>query len=354
MKKIGIGIIGCGVIAPTHAESYALDKNVRLVTACDVIPERAKALAERFGFKGTATDAADVFADPGIDAVSICTPHFNHAKLCEAALAAGKDVLCEKPIANTRAGLALVRKAEAKYPDRIFSGVFQHRYNPVFRELRLLVGEGAFGTIATAAFHNRCLRTDSYYSADSWRGTKRYENGGVLINQAIHYLDIFQWTMGGIDSIAGASMANRTHQNSIETEDTIAATVLFKNGAIGTVETTNSAIIHWDTMLEITGSDGFVSITDGNIVRMEFSNPAAARRMKAAQKAHDARNRKVDGVGRSYYGLGHPSQIADFLSCVRRRGRPFVTASDASVAAELVLDIYQVAARRAKKAPARA
>ena len=100
-NKIGVAIIGCGVIAPTHAESYLLDSSVKLIAACDIQEERAKAFAEKYGVEYATTSADEVFADPSVDAVSICTPHYNHAELCLKALAAGKDVLCEKPLANT-------------------------------------------------------------------------------------------------------------------------------------------------------------------------------------------------------------------------------------------------------------
>lgn len=342
MKKIRIAIIGCGVIAPSHAESYSQDRNVVLATACDTIPERAEALAQKYGFAKACAKATDIFADPAIDAVSICTPHYNHAALCSQALAAGKDVLCEKPIANTMAGLALVKKSAQEHPDRIFAGVFQHRYNPVFQTIRALVADGSFGTLLTAAVHNRCLRTAEYYRHDAWRGTKKYENGGILINQAIHYLDIFQWVMGGVESIAGAAKANRTHQGVIETEDTIAAAVRFKNGAFGTIEATNSAVIEWDTLLEVTGSAGAVTVRDGNIEKMRFSKSACIRKLEAAQKRYETAASRH--IGRTYYGPGgHPAQIADFLHSVRTRQQPLVTAQDACEAAELTLRLYAAA-----------
>lgn len=347
MKKTNIAIIGCGVIGPVHAESFAMNNKVALVTACDTVRARAEKMAATFGFAKTATSPEQVFADPSIDAVSICTPHYNHARLCEQALAAGKDVLCEKPIANTVEGIELVRKAFRKYPDRIFAGVFQHRYNPVFRTLRELVADGSFGTPLTAAVHNRCLRTADYYNADAWRGTSRYERGGVLINQAIHYLDIFQWVMGGLDPRAPvhAFKANRAHKGVIETEDDIAGVVRFANGAFGTVEATNAAIVGWDTQLDITGTAGYVIVRDGNVEKSQFADPAVSRRLEKAQKAHDTAAGR--GVGRSYYGPGgHPAQIADFIECVRSRRQPWVTAADACDAAELVLRLYSAANRQ--------
>lgn len=342
MKPIGIAVIGCGVIGPTHAQSYLLDKNVDLVAACDTDPARARAMAGRFGFRKAVASAAQVFADPEVQAVSICTPHHNHARLCREALAAGKDVLCEKPIANTWEGLDLVAKSARDFPDRVFAGVFQHRYNPVYRTIRDMVADGSLGTPLTAAMHNRCLRTDGYYNSDAWRGTARYERGGVLLNQAIHQLDIFQWIMGGVRDVC-AFKDNLAHKGVIQVEDAIAGAVRFNCGALGTVEATSAAVTDWDTLVEITGTAGAVSVADGNLVRAVFSDKSCERRLAAAQKAHDAN--KDSRVGRSYYGSGHPSQIADFLHCVRTRSIPHVSALDAIAAPSLVLRLYGVPKR---------
>lgn len=342
MKPIGIAVIGCGVIGPTHAQSYLLDKNVDLVAACDTDPDRARDMAKRFGFRKAVDSPVRVFADPEVQAVSICTPHHNHARLCRDALAAGKDVLCEKPIANTWEGLNMVARAARIFPDRVFAGVFQHRYNPVYRAIREMAADGSFGTLLTAAMHNRCLRTAGYYNSDAWRGTSRYERGGVLLNQAIHQLDIFQWIMGGLREVR-AFKDNLDHKGVIQVEDTIAGIVRFNSGAIGTVEATSAAITEWETLVEVTGTAGAVSVADGNLVRAVFSDKSCERRLAAAQKAHD--EKKDSRVGRSYYGSGHPAQIADFLHCVRTRSRPFVSALDAIAAPSLVLRLYGVPRR---------
>lgn len=342
-NNIGVAIIGCGVIAPTHAESFALDSSVTLIAACDIQEERAKAFAEKYGAKYATTSADEVFADPKVDAVSICTPHYNHAELCLKALAAGKDVLCEKPIANTMTGLNLLRRAQREYPDRIFAGVFQHRYNPVFKLFRQLVIDGKFGRLLTASMQHRCLRSEAYYNADFWRGTRKYERGGVLINQAIHYLDLFQWIMGGVKEV-NAFSGNLTHEGIIETEDTIAGSVLFKNGAFGTIEATNSARQSWDTQLQITGSDGYVYTKGGKILSADFKDESVMPLLKAAE-AELAANIAGE-VGKCHYGYGHPVQIADFIQCVRTRKAPFVTAADATDAARLTLALYRASSAK--------
>ncbi len=347
-KTVKIGIIGCGVIAPSHIESYQLDPNVKVVWACDLIPSKADALADRYGIPNRTVLVSDVLADPSVDAVSVCTDHYSHAALCEEALAAGKDVICEKALSSSRSGITRMLKAADAYPDRIFAGVFQHRYNPLFQCLRDLVATGAFGKPISAAMQHRGLRTPAYYGSGDWRGTWNKEGGGVLINQAIHFLDLFQWVMGGVRNVE-AFFTNATLRKSIETEDTIVGAVRFRNGALGTVEATNAAFVTWETTLEVTGTDGAVEIRDGRIRKAVFRNPAHADALAAASEA--AARKFAGKIGKRYYGFGHPVQIADFVRAVRTRKPPFVTVRDAAEAPALVMKFYLAARRNSPKGP---
>lgn len=347
-KNLRIGIIGCGVIAPSHIESYQLDPNVKVVWACDIIKSRADAVADKFGIPNRTASANDVFSDPSIDAVSICTPHYTHAALCEAAISAGKDVLCEKALSSDRAGLARMLKAAEKHPDAIFAGVFQHRYTPLFQCLKELIKKGAFGKVITAAMQHRCLRTDDYYNSGDWRGTWKMEGGGVLINQAIHYLDIFQWVMGGVKKVE-AFYANQIHRKSIETEDTIVGALLFNNGAIGTIEASNATYLDWETTIEVTGTEGAVEIRDDKIRKAVFKNKDIAGQLEKAYEA--GLNLSAGKIGKAYYGYGHPVQIMDFLKAVRTRKAPYVTVQDASSGVKLVLDLYKAARKNSPKGP---
>ncbi len=347
-KTVRIGIIGCGVIAPSHIESYQLDPNVKVVWACDIIRSRAEAVGDKYGIPRRTTSADEVFADPAVDAVSICTSHYTHAALCEKALAAGKDVICEKALSSNLAGVTRMLKAADAHPDRIFAGIFQHRYNPLFRCLKQLVDNGAFGKIVTAAMQHRGLRTRNYYDSGDWRGTWDKEGGGVLINQAIHYLDLFQWVMGGVRNVE-AFFTNATLRDCIETEDTIVGAVRFKNGALGTVEATNAAFVPWETTLEITGTDGAVELRDGQIRKCAFRDKANADALAAARE--EAVRNLAGKIGKSHYGYGHPIQIADFIKSIRTRKQPWVTVRDAADAPELVMKFYKAALRQSPKGP---
>ena len=342
MKKIRVAVIGCGVIGPLHIECYKSLKNVQIAWLCDLDAEKARRAAAQAGIKPEITaDAADVFADPRVDAVSICTDHASHAPLAEAALKAGKSVLCEKALAQNPAALKKMMAAASKYPKPVFSGVFQHRFDPVNREVKKILDEGLFGTLLTAGVQVRCHRSDKYYNDDAWRGTVKYEGGSILINQAIHYIDQLLWIAGGYRSVVGAT-ANLTHQGVIETEDTAAAVLRLKNGAIGTIEATCSSNIDWETTISLHGSAGALEIRNDKISKIDFADKKTQARV--AKRLAAAISPKAAKSGKTYYGSGHPAQIADFADAVAKGRAPFVGAASAAETASAVFDIYKASA----------
>jgi predicted dehydrogenase len=338
MSRIRVGIIGCGVIAPTHVESYKIHSDVDVVWACDLLPERSRAVAEKYGIPRTTTSADEVFA-ADVDVVSICTDHASHAPLCVAALDAGKDVLCEKALSSSREGLKLILATARRHrKDRVFGGVFQHRFEPVNRQMRQFIADGVLGQMLTAGVQMRCLRTKDYYRADKWRGTWAEEGGSVLINQAIHYIDQLQWQMGGAESITGI-YANLTHGDVIETEDTAVAAIRFSNGALGTLEATCSSHIGWEPTLSFHGTEGSIELRHDQPVKVLFRDEALGRKVREQLEA--CRNTPAETVGKSYYGTGHAAQIADFLDAVRERRAPYVTVESAAKTVELVFGLYE-------------
>ncbi len=338
MQTLRCGIIGCGVIAPTHVQSYQLQAGVEVVWACDLVEEKAQNLAQRYGINGIATDYRELLADPKVDCISICTDHASHSPIAVDALNSGKHVLCEKALAATRGGLARMLTAHAQYPDLVFSGVFQHRFDSVNRAVRRLVAEGVFGQILTAGVQMRCLRTHNYYTADKWRGTWAEEGGAVLINQAIHYIDQLVWIMGPVVTLAG-TYANLTHAGVMETEDTAAALLRFSNGAIGTIEATCSSHLGWEPTLAIHGTDGSIELRNDRVLKMTFDDKAVEQRV--IEELDSCRANPGVDAGKGYYGTGHPAQIADFVEAVRGSRPPFVTAASAKETVEVVLAIYE-------------
>lgn len=336
--RIRCGIIGCGVIAPVHADSYQMLDGVEVTWACDLVEEKARRLAEKYGVANVTTDYRDVLADDSVDCVSVCTDHASHSPITVAALGAGKHVLCEKALAASPDGLARMLAAHQANPRLVFSGVFQHRFDGVNRVIKRLVDEGAFGQLLTASVHIRCLRTREYYRSDTWRGTWAEEGGAVLINQAIHFLDAILWITGGAVAVCGA-YANLTHGDAMETEDTVAASLRFRSGALGNIEATCSSHLAWEPTLEVHGTAGSVELRGDNVLKVDFADKALAETVRA-ELIEAAGRRKIE-AGKVHYGTTHPQQVSDFIAVVRDGREPFVTARSAAHTVQVVFGIYQ-------------
>jgi len=337
-STIRAGIIGCGAVSSTHIEGFQSQQGVEVSWLCDIIEQKAATQAAAYNIENITTDYRQVLAADEVDCIVICTDHASHPEIAQAALEAGKHVLCEKALAATAEGMDAMCATHRKYPDLCLSGVFQHRFEHAPQLLKQCIEDGLFGRILTASSHLYCRRTNAYYEADNWRGTWGKEGGSALINQAIHYVDLLAWMMGGIKQVSGA-YENLTHGNSIETEDTAAASCRFKEGALGTIVTTTSANLGWDPQITITGTEGTVEIRGEKVVRVVLKNK---------EQETELSNQLQEGIalpgmraGKEYYGDGHNAQIADFIDAVRKRRQPFVTLESARHTVDVILAIYQ-------------
>jgi predicted dehydrogenase len=338
-ENLNFGIIGCGVIAPTHIEALQQNPDVTVSWACDLIAEKAEAVAAKYGIARTTARYEEVLADPEVDAICVCTDHASHAPITVAALESGKNVLCEKALAASKDGLDSMFRAHARHPQLVFGGVFQHRFDAEYLYLKELVENNAFGQMLTASVQMRCLRTDDYYMSDQWRGTWEEEGGAVLINQTIHFVDILLWMMDGVKSVCGTH-ANLTHGHSLAAEDTAAAIFRFASGAVGTLEATCSSHLGWEPVVMLHGTHGSIELRDGKPVKLEFTDIDRLRAIEARFEAL-AKGENVEFPGKRYYGSGHLSQITDFVDAIREQRQPQVTAASARTAVEAVLAIYE-------------
>src|SRR4051812_31638095 len=243
-------IIGCGVIAPTHVKALALDGRAQLVWAVDLEPEKARAL----GARRAGSDWRAAIEDPQVELVIVCTPHHQHADVVVAALAAGKHVLCEKPLATTPDDVRRMVAAAATAKG-MAAGVFQHRFSPLARRLRELVQGGDFGRVERVRVDFRCTRTPTYYASGAWRGRWDAEGGGVLINQAIHTIDLAQWIAGAPATVERATVENRRLAGTIEVEDYGAADVRLAGGGRMTLSCENDGATDWHIEIAIECAD---------------------------------------------------------------------------------------------------
>jgi UDP-N-acetyl-2-amino-2-deoxyglucuronate dehydrogenase len=327
-------VIGCGVIGPVHAAALRMHRAVRLRWACDRDPARLGRIeAER-----TATDAAVVLADPAVDLVCICTEHPAHAALVEAALAAGKHVLCEKPLASTPADLNRILAAAAARPRQVAAGVFQHRHAPLARRLRQLLADGAFGAISAVEVAFACTRDAAYFAADAWRGRRVGEGGGVALNQGIHTIDLALWLASlRVESVAGR--VRRRRLAGIEVEDLFEAEARCADGVTATLTCDNDGVTHWRQRIAIRGERGSVTLGDGHrLLAIEHASEALGEELRALDATH-LDGRPLGGA-KAVYGYHHALQIADVVEAVLAGRPPFVGVADAVQANAVVLAAY--------------
>ena len=238
MKKINIGLLGCGRVAQ-HYKNVLLGQDIRelvdVVAVCDVKKQRSLDMSESLGAQPIYNiDEFNKFKGH-LDAVFILTPsgvHFEHSTML---LKRGFNVVCEKPLVmrpNEAAQLGEIIKKTGLYCDT----VFQNRLNPAVAYLKSKVDDGTIGKIVTASVRLQWCRVQEYYE-DGWHGTWKMD-GGVINQQAIHHIDALRWIMGPVKRVC-SSKTNRS--NSLEAEDTLVAILEFENGALGTIEATTAA-----------------------------------------------------------------------------------------------------------------
>jgi predicted dehydrogenase len=189
---MNFAIIGCGRIAPRHAQSIESISGARLVAACDIVPNRVESFVERHGGQAY-TDHRQMLERKDIDVVCVCVPSGLHASIGQDAAQAGKNVLVEKPISlSLEDAESLIRTCEEQ---KVTLGVvLQNRFNPPMQDLRRLVDHGKLGKLLLGSVTVRWFRPQSYYE-DGWHGTLEMD-GGALMNQSIHHIDALQWLMG--------------------------------------------------------------------------------------------------------------------------------------------------------------
>ena len=339
VKQIKVGIIGCGVIAPCHIGSYLKLPEVRVVHLCDKVPAKAEKLAKEYGIGKVSQDYKELLADPEVDAVSNCTDHASHSQIAVDALNAGKHVICEKSLASSKEKLDAMLEAARRHPGLVFSGVFQHRFDLGYNYVRKIIADGVFGRMLTANLNVLCLRTNEYYNADAWRGTWAEEGGAVLINQSIHFIDMISWLMGGVESVA-ACYANLNHQGVIECEDTAAAALVYKNGALGTISATSASPIAWEPTMSFNGTAGSMDVRNGELLRIDFKDKALEEKIRSGfQEIKEEGESLIKS--KDYYGYGHPQQMDNFIKAIREGSPLKVSVESAAHAPDIVLSIYE-------------
>jgi UDP-N-acetyl-2-amino-2-deoxyglucuronate dehydrogenase len=331
----GFGIVGTGVIAATHAEAAAALPGARLVAATDVVPGAAAAFAAEHGCAAE-PDLGTLLARRDVEVVCVCVPSGLHAEVGVQAAKAGKHLIVEKPIdVSLEAADRLIEAARAA--GVALTVISQHRFDPGLVELRRLLDEDALGRLVLGEASTKWYRSQAYYDSAAWRGSYAMD-GGSLMNQGIHYVDLLRWCMGPPAEVT-AVCSTQTHQ--IEAEDTSLAIVRFVSGAVGTILSSTAAFPGFPQRLEITGTEGTVTVEDGRIVRRAFGAGAAGA--PAAPEAHGD-DRPAEGTASDPGALdiaSHAAQIADLLAAVDTGREPAVSGESGREALEVVCAVYE-------------
>jgi UDP-N-acetyl-2-amino-2-deoxyglucuronate dehydrogenase len=330
VRKFGFGLIGCGRIAPNHARTLVELENAELKAVCDLIPEKAEQFSSEYGGE-VYTDYRAVLDRPDIDAIAIATPSGLHAGIGIAAAQSGKHVLVEKPMALSLQDAD--RLIAACRENRVYLGVcHQNRYNQVVRKLREALEAGRFGKVNHGVASIRWYRAAGYFEQDSWHGTWD-QDGGVLMNQSIHNIDLLLWMMGEAATVYG-KIATRTHR--IEVEDLGLGLIQFRNGALGMIEASSTVYPrNLEETLNIFGDKGTVVLGGTSINRIEAWRFADGLDDEAEVIRSTGENPP------NIYGFGHRTLYRRLLSAIET-GTPFdIPGEEGRKALEMILAIYQ-------------
>jgi len=332
MQKIwNIGAIGCGAIAEYHIRSIGELEQARLVAVSSRREEKAKEVAAREGCEWT-TDYRDLLSRSDIDVVCITTSSGSHARIGLEAIRAGKHVIVEKPIAMTaEEAKAMVREAESR--GTALSVISQTRFEPHVLLAKRAVDEGRLGRLLLIEAFTPYLRTQAYYDSADWRGTLA-EDGGALMNQGIHYIDLLLWMGGRARSVFGKT-ATQTHR--MEAEDLGLAFVTFEGGHFGSLMSSTSIQPGFAQQLHIYGEQGTIKLEGGRIVHWTVPSMEAPADASASQAA------AVPGSNPLFFSHeNHKRQIADALHAIEAGSRMTgASGEDGARTVELVHAIYE-------------
>jgi UDP-N-acetyl-2-amino-2-deoxyglucuronate dehydrogenase len=347
-QPIGVAIVGTGKVADAHALGFRALPECRIARVADMDRPRAEAFAHRYEARPAAT-LDEMLDDPNVQVVSICTPHPSHAELAIKALSAGRHVLVEKPMALTTVDCDRMNAA-AREAGVNLSVVSQRRWYAPIRRMREALDDGRIGAPILSTLELLGWRGPEYYAMDPWRGTWKGEGGGVLVTQAIHYLDLLQWLAGPARVVTGRH--STFNHPDIEVEDTAVAIVEFASGGLGSIIASNSQRPGLWARIRVHGRSGasigaetergsvFISGVTASVVEPALTDvwtiPGEESSIDRWRAEDVAEATRVDAM--TYY---HGLQIADFVDAIQEGRAPLVTGVDGRAAVALFEAIYQ-------------
>lgn len=347
MKRIRTAVIGCGKVGHFHAMAFRNSPRSEFVACLGHHPGKTAAFAAQYGVRGY-TDLETMLREAQVEAVAVCTPHPLHAAFAVPCLERGVHVAVEKPLAASLADCDAILEA-ARRGGAVGTTICQRRfYRPAMR-VREAIDGGKLGRPILGTVNMLGWRDMAYYASDPWRGTWKGEGGGVLINQAPHQIDLLLWYMGEVEELYG--IWDTLNHPDLEVEDTAAAVIRFKSGAIGNIVVSNSQNPALFGNVRVHGSNGAsVGVqTDGGAMFVAgvsgiaeppvndlWTVPGEEDCLARYQAEDRAFFRGIDGTHHF-----HCVQIEDFLGAIQEGRPPLVTLEDGRRTVELITAIYR-------------
>lgn len=329
-------LIGCGRISTNHIKA-AVNNKLEIVAVCDVVPEHMEAVLAKHGLEQDGsirryTDYKKLIEETEPELVSIATESGLHAEIALYCIDRGIHVIIEKPMAmSLKDADRIIALSEERWVK--VCACHQNRFNVAVQEMRKALESGRFGRLSHGSIHVRWNRNRDYYTQAPWRGTWA-QDGGALMNQCIHGIDLLRWTFGDeVEEVYGQT--RQQFHDYLEAEDVGMAVVKFKNGAIATIEgTTNVYPQNLEETLYVFGEKGTVKLggkSTNNIDVWDFADESEA----------DKSNKGLEEATSNVYGNGHTSVFADMIDAIEKDRKPYIDAHAGRNALELVLAIYK-------------
>lgn len=332
--KIGCAIVGStGVIGNVHIQAISQLGHCQLVGVYARTQALLRQQAAELGVKPYAA-LDDVFQDADVDAVIIATPHPSHADIACRAAAAGKHILVEKPMSVTPSEadmmIAAARQAKVK-----LGVLFNQRFKPDVRKMRELLDQDAIGEIYRTSLVHATMRTQDYYDRLAWRGTWRDEGGGLLINQAIHSIDLYQW-LGGMPQALYGVMSTFKHR--IEVEDYASAILAYEGGVHGLLHC-NTVQAPNQVRLELWGEKGALIYDNGVVTLHRLETPVQAFIDTDKTPEYVPPRSESESFTFEPSGSGHIPAIGDFADAILEDREPYVNGEEGRKSQELIAAI---------------
>lgn len=329
-------LIGCGRISTNHVKAV-INNHLEFIAACDVIEEHIETVLKKHDLQNNTmikryTDYKKMIEENEIELIGIATESGLHAEIALYCIEHGIHVIIEKPMAMCMEDADRIISLSAEKGIKV-SACHQNRFNIAVQKMRKALETGRFGKLSHGSIHVRWNRNKDYYTQAPWRGTWA-QDGGALMNQCIHGIDLLRWMMGNdIEEVYGVTKQQFHHY--LEAEDIGMAIVKFKNGAVATIEgTTNVYPQNLEETLYLFGENGTVKLGGKSTNNIDVWN-------FADETEEDQENKGLKEQTSNVYGNGHTSLYADMIDAIQNDRQPYVDAYAGRNALELVLAIYK-------------